>query len=107
MNDFIQLLITYWKPLLGLLFFIIGFIAALLKKKPISSIEGDIYDFCYKSVIATEATGIKGSENKKAFCINEVNKLLLKKYPTINVDSYYYLISVTIEMFLIAPHKKG
>ena len=107
MREILEILITYWKPIVGLLFTIAGFIIAIIKKKPISSIEADIYDFCYKAVIATEATGIKGSDNKKSFCINEVNKLLLKKYPTLDVDSYAYLISVTIEMFLIAPHKKG
>lgn len=106
MKDFAKLLITYYKPIVGLLFAIVGFVVAIIKKKPISSIEADIYDFCYKSVLATEATGIKGSDNKKSFCINEVNKLLLKKYPTLDVDSYNFLISVTIEMFLIAPHRK-
>lgn len=107
MKEFIDLLIIYWKPIVGLLFTIVGFIIALIKKKPISSIEGDIFDFAYKAVLATEESGVKGSDNKKAFAINKLNNYLLAKYPTLDVDRYSVFISVVIEMFLNTPQKKG
>lgn len=107
MNDFIQLLITYWKPIVGLLFTIAGFIIALIKKKPISDILTDIYYASVKAVNDVEERGLVGSDNKLFAAINIVYAELGKKYPTLNAYAYEKLIVKIIEDILSTPHKKG
>ena len=92
MNGFIQLLITYWKPIVGLLFTIAGFIIALVKKKPLNDILTDIYYASIQAVNYVENSGVVGSVEKLSGAINFVNDELTKKYPTLNVYKYLLLI---------------
>ena len=82
MNNFIQLLLNYWKLIVGLLFTIIGFIIALVKKKPLNDILTDIYYASISAVNYVENSGVVGAENKLATAINYVNDELL-----INIQS--------------------
>lgn len=107
MNDFIQLLINYWKPIVGLLFTIVGFVIALIKKKPLNDILTDIYYASIKAVLYVENSGVVGPENKLASAINFVNDELIKKYPTLDVYKYSKLIIKVIEDLLSTPQKKG
>ena len=107
MNGFIQLLITYWKPIVGLLFTIAGFIIVLVKKKPLNDILTDIYYASIQAVNYVENSGVVGSVEKLSAAINFVNDELIKKYPTLNVYKYSKLIIKTIEDILATPHKKG
>lgn len=107
MNNFIELLILYWKPIVGLLFTIAGFIIAIIKKRPLNDILTDIYYASIQAVNYVESSGITGAENKLATAINYVNEELIKKYPTLNVYRYSKLIVNTIEAILQTPHKKG
>lgn len=107
MNNFIDLLVLYWKPIVGLLFTIVGFIIALVKKKPLNDILTDIYYASIQAVNHVENSGVVGAENKLAAAINFVNEELVKKYPTLNVYKYSKLIVKIIEDLLSTPHKKG
>lgn len=107
MNNFIELLILYWKPIVGLLFTIVGFIIAIVKKRPLNDILTDIYYASIQAINYVESSGITGPENKLATAINYVNEELIKKYPTLNVYRYSKLIVNTIEAILQTPHKKG
>ena len=109
MKEFIDLLIQYWKPIVGLLFTIAGFIIALFKKKPISDILTDIY---YCSIIAINETELLSNyekidpEVKLARAVESVVNNLKDKYPTLDVNKYISLIKNVIEEILATPHKK-
>lgn len=107
MNNFIELLILYWKPIVGLLFTIAGFIIAIIKKRPLNDILTDIYYASIKAINYVENNGVVGSDNKLFSAINIVYAELAKKYPTLNVYAYEKLIVNTIEAILQTPHKKG
>lgn len=110
LKDFIQILINYWKPIVGILFTIVGFIFALIKKKPVTDILSDIYTWCIEAVNDTEIysnidPNVKG-QDKLNHAIAFVNKKLISKYPTLDYVKYYFLIEQIIERILATPHKK-
>lgn len=111
MNDFIQLLIQYWKPIVGLLFCVAGFVIALIKKKPVSDILSDIYALVIKAVNIVEVDGLSDpnltGDLKLARATSYVMSWLMDKYPTLNVDRYFKVIEKVIEDILTTPHKKG
>lgn len=111
MKDFINLLVQYWKPIVGLLFIIAGFIIALIKKKPINDILSDIYTWSIEAINDSEVyanidPNFRG-QDKLTSAIAYVGKKLMSKYPTLNVEKYYFLIEKVIEAILQTPHKKG
>lgn len=106
LKDFVNLLVQYWKPIVGLLFTIVGFVIALIKKRPLNDILTDIYYASIDAVIFVENSGVVGPENKLATAINYVNEELIKKYPTLDVYRYSKLIVNIIEAILQTPHKK-
>lgn len=107
MKEIINILIIYWKPIVGILFAIAGFIIALIKKKPLNDILTDIYYASIGAVNYVENSAILGSANKLNAAIEYVNDELVKKYPTLNVKRYASLIARIIEDILETPHKKG
>lgn len=107
MNQILEILITYWKPIVGLLFTIAGFIIALLKKKPVDCILTDIYDFAINAVNSVENSGVVGAEQKLALATMKVCDNLRQKYPTIDALEYKVLIHLIIESILSTPQKHG
>lgn len=107
MQELINLLITYWKPIVGLLFTITGFIIALLKKRPVTTIVDDIYQYAVKAINEVEKSGILGASQKLAAAVQDVVYMLLKKYPTLDTDNYRQIIVQVIESILSTPQKKG
>lgn len=110
MKDILELLINNWKLIAGFLFFLIGFIIAIIRKRPLNDILTDIYSWCLEAIKDTEIysqvdPNFKGQE-KLTSAINYVGKKLLTKYPTLNVSKYYFLIEKVIEDILSTPHKK-
>ena len=106
----LELLITYWKPIVGLLFTIAGFIIALIKKRPVTDILSDITLWCIQAVNYAEALdindGLKG-ESKLLAALTYVLDRMRDKYPTLDVERYSKMIQSTIETILSTPHKKG
>ena len=105
-----DLLFQYWKPILGILFTIAGFIIALIKKKPISDVLSYIYDFCLLAVLKVEGESktnedLKG-EIKLARAIEYVCKSLNNVYPTLDTKRYLNTITICIEAILSTPQKK-
>ena len=110
MNTILDLLINYWKPIVGLLFTIAGFIIVLIKKKPINNILLDIFVFSIEAVNECEAVSKVNkmdSEVKLARAVNYVSQKLVNFYPTIDVNLYIKSIEKIIEALLSTPHKKG
>ena len=113
MKQFIEILIQYWKPIVGILFTIAGFIVALIKKKPINDILTDIYYAAINAINSSETIKVDGNkvsgDQKLAGAIFIVGQELKKKYPTLNVERYYKLIEKIIEDILTTPqkHKRG
>lgn len=107
MDTLLQLLIQYWKPIVGLLFTIVGFIIALIKKRPVTTIVDDIYQYAVKAINYVENSGIVGSDQKLAAAVQSVVYDLLKKYPTLDSDRYVKIIAAVIESILSTPQKKG
>ena len=106
----LEILITYWKPIVGLLFTIAGFIIAVCKKKPVTDIFSDITLWCIAAVNYAEALdindGLKG-ESKLLAALTYVLDRMRDKYPTLEVERYSKMIQSTIETILSTPHKKG
>lgn len=115
MKDLFDLLIQYWKPIVGLLFTITGFVIAIIKKRPCMDILTDIYQYSVYAINDVECLTIvygkdeakPSSEAKLSRALNTVLGLLHDKYPTLNVNKYADLIVDTIESILGTPHKKG
>ena len=110
MKEFIDFLFIYWKPIVGLVFFIVGFIIAVFKKKPIEDIYKYIYAYSILAVNYTEVDStcnpdIKG-DVKLARAVEYVCKMLLDTYPTLDVNKYISLIKNIIEEILCTPQKK-
>ena len=110
MKQFIEILIQYWKPIVGLLFTIAGFFIALIKKKPINNILQDIFVFSIEAVNECEAVSKinkMDSEVKLARAVEYVSHKLVNFYPTIDIKLYIDVIKKIIEALLSTPHKKG
>lgn len=111
MKDFLQFLIIYWKPIVGFLFTIIGFIIALVKKKPMTDIFTDIYDWSIRAVNLVEADSLINPDLKGDLKLSRAVSLVLSwihdKYPTIDENRYFLAIQQIIEGLLSTPHKKG
>lgn len=111
MKQILDLLIQYWKPIVGLLFTIAGFIVALIKKKPIEDIYKYIYAYSILAVNYTEIDSIANKdikgEVKLGRAVEYVCNMLHDTYPTLDVNKYIFLIKNTIEEILCTPHKKG
>lgn len=105
----IEFFITYWKPIIGLLFTITGFVIALIKKRPISDLASDIYYWCIGAIQYAEnldkVNGLKGQNKLNAALIYVFDKFK-DKYPTIDVSRYGKMIEQIIETILSTPEKK-
>ena len=110
LNQILDILIQYWKPIVGILFTIAGFIIALFKKKPINNILLDIFVFSIEAVNECEAVSKVNKmdpEVKLARAVSYVSQKLVNFYPTIDVNLYIKSIEKIIEALLSTPHKKG
>ena len=110
MNEILEILITYWKPIVGLLFTIVGFIIAILKKKPVEDILVYIYNFCIEAINDTECfdkVQKLDPQVKLARAVSYVMQKLKVKYPTLDVEHYAKVIESVIESILTTPQKKG
>lgn len=110
MKDIFEILITYWKPIVGLLFTVAGFVIAVLKKKPIEDILTYIYNFSIEAINDTECfdkINKIDADVKLARATSYVLSKLKVKYPTLDVERYSKIIESVIESILTTPQKKG
>lgn len=103
---FYDFLIQHWRLIISAGLFIVSFVLALVRKKPITNILSDIYECCIKAVKYVEESNIVGSDNKLARAILYVNELLVVIYPSFKLGSYDSVIKSTIEIILSTPQKK-
>ena len=111
LNNIFEILINYWKPILGLLFFVIAFILAVIRKKPLNPVFELIYNFAILAIQDAEVCslvnpGFKG-QDKLNRAVEYVKGCLKSNYPTLNVEAYTNIIIDTIEKILSCPSKKG
>ena len=71
----------------------------------------NIYEYCliaiqYTETLAKDDQKMK-AEKKLAFAIQYVCTMLKNKYPTLDVQKYMQIISMTIESILATPQKKS
>ena len=105
MLEIFNFLKVNWQFIAALILIIISFILTLIQKKPVSSINEDIYYLSTVAVQRAEESGLKGSD-KLDLAIQFVVNSLKNKYPGIKTDTYIKLIVLIIEEILSTPHKK-
>lgn len=116
MQEIFKFLQLYWQVVLGVILFVVSFIIAIIRKKPVSDVLSSIYAFAVSAVI--EAEGMKVSadgssfsslngKDKLSYAVNAVLSALHQVFPALDVKKYKPLVIDVIEELLTTPQKKG
>lgn len=102
--DFVR---VYWKVILSVILFIVGFVLALVRKKPVSDIASLLYTWCIEAIKLVENSNTEGSRSKLNLAIKIVKTYFDLYYPNANFSLYEKTVENYIELILSTPQKKG
>lgn len=105
MQDIIYFISTHYRLIIEGVLLVVSVLFFILRKKPINDILSYIYQACLKATIDVENSGIKGPDEKLAFCVEIVTNTLKVYFPGLDIKPYSALIVSIIELVLETPHK--
>lgn len=107
MQLFVTFLVEHWQLILSGLLAVISVVVAILRKKPVNSLDAEIYKLVVNAILKTEAEDFDDPKIKLAYAVQLVLDWLRVKYPGLDAKRYASMITYRIEEILYTPTKKG